>query len=276
LLLSPSTTPPRLADRWRQLQLGTLPAWNDFLRGIGYDGRGVDTLGTLLAIGWIMREDAAPTQLDADVIADQLHNLLREDRAERAKSFDRFMHYLLGMSVDPMRKGEWRTLLELVKLAAGYGATPEAERRVESDAMRYAATDDQAIDAQRQLSRLGIRIGRDEDGERTFLLGHLEALAAIDHAALQVVFGSRLLDLGPGAGDERDETRPGDTQVSFPREGTTSSPKSYCGPSTLAAHPAKGVANSFALFRANIGMVPFGVTGWDVYLNEFVAFLPAK
>lgn len=162
----------RLADRWKQLQLETLPAWDGFLRAIGYDGRGVDTLGTLLAIGWIMREDAAPTQSDADVIADQLHNLLREDRAERAKSFDRFMHYLLGMSVDPMRKGEWRTLLELVKLAAGYGATPDAERRVESDAMRYAATDDQAIDAQRQLSRLGIRIGKDEDGERTFLLAY--------------------------------------------------------------------------------------------------------
>jgi hypothetical protein len=106
------------------------------------------------------------------VIADQLHNLLREDRAERAKSFDRFMSYLLGMSVDPMRKGEWRTLLELVKLAAGYGATPEAERRVESDAMRYAATDDQAIDAQRQLSRLGIRIDKDQDGERTFLFAY--------------------------------------------------------------------------------------------------------
>jgi hypothetical protein len=162
----------RLADRWKQLQLETLPAWDSFLRAVGYDGRGVDTLGTLMAIAWIMREDAAPTQSDADVIADQLHTLLREETAERAASFDRFLHYLLGLSVDPMRKGEWRTLLELVKLAAGYGSTPEAERRVESDAMRYAATDDQAIDAQRQLSRLGIRISKDEDGERTFLIAY--------------------------------------------------------------------------------------------------------
>jgi hypothetical protein len=163
----------RLADRWKQLQLETLPAWDSFLRAIGYDGRGVDTLGTLLAIAWIMREDAAPTQSDADVIADQLHALHREETAERAASFDRFLQYLLGLSVDPMRKGEWRTLLELVKLAAGYGSTPEGELVVESDAVRRADSDEPAIvDARRQLSRLGIRIGKDADGERTFLIAY--------------------------------------------------------------------------------------------------------
>jgi hypothetical protein len=168
----------RLADRWKQIQLETLPAWEGFLRDIGYDGRGADTLGTLLALAWIMREDRAPTQSDADAIADQLHTLLREERAERTASYDRFLQYLLALSVDPMRKGEWRTILELIKLYAGYGSTPEAERRVESDAMRYAATDDQAIDAGRQLSRLGIRIGRDDNGDRTLLIAYQSPVLA--------------------------------------------------------------------------------------------------
>lgn len=168
----------RLADRWKQLQLETLPAWDGFLREIGYDGRGVETLGTLLALSWILREDRAPTQSDADVIADQLHLLLREEREERAASFDRFLAYLLGLSVDPMRKGEWRTLLELVQLAAGYGKTPEALRRTEANAQQSAATDDDAIDAQRQLSRMGIKIGRDADGERIFLVANQSPVLA--------------------------------------------------------------------------------------------------
>lgn len=162
----------RLADNWTKLQLETLPAWDGFLREVGFDGRGVDTYGTLLSIAWILREDRAPTQADVDAIADQLAMLQREERSERTPSYERFLQYLFGVSCDPMRKGEWRTLLELIKLGGGYGSTAESERRVESDAMRYAASDEAAIDAQRQLSRLGIRFGKDDNGERLLLIAY--------------------------------------------------------------------------------------------------------
>jgi hypothetical protein len=169
----------RLADHWKRLQLEVLPAWDGYLTEIGYDGRGVDTVGTLLAIAWVLCHDGAPTQNDVDVIADELNAMLREERSDRQKSFDRLLGYLLGLSVDPLRKGEWRTLLELLKQAAGYGATPEAERRVESEAARIAKSDDAAIDAQRQLSRLGLRIGRDADtGDRVLLIANHSTVLA--------------------------------------------------------------------------------------------------
>jgi hypothetical protein len=153
----------RLADGWKRLQLEVMPAWDDCLRDIGYDGRGADTLGTLLSIAWLLREDRAPTQGDMDLIAADLRAMLQEEQHERQPGYQRFLDHLLGLSVDPLRKGEWRTLLELVKLAAGYGMTPEAERRVPSEAARIAKSDDAAIDAQRQLSRLGMKIGTDSE-----------------------------------------------------------------------------------------------------------------
>ena len=168
----------RIADRWTQLQLETLPAWDALLREIGFDGRGVDTIGTLLSLAWLLCEDRAPTRSDAEWIADDLSTLLREDRAERSPTYDRFLQHVLSLPVDPMRKGEWRTMLELTKLAGGWGMTAATERRTEENASDTAKLDDAAIDAQRQLSRMGIRIMRDDQGERTFVIAHQSSVLA--------------------------------------------------------------------------------------------------
>lgn len=197
----------RLADGWKRLQLDVLPVWHELLLGVGFDGRGADTVGTLLAIAWVMLEDDAPTQSDVDWIANDLHALLRDERAERSRSYESFLSHVFGLSIDPMRKGEWRTVLEMLKQAGGYGVTADAERRVESDAMRYAATDDAAIDAARQLSRLGLRIVKDDaTGERYLVVAHqspvlAEMLRGTQWAGLpgRASPWARLLGRAPGA-----------------------------------------------------------------------------
>jgi hypothetical protein len=152
----------RLADGWPRLQLQVQPAWLELLRGHGFDGRGANTLGTLLSIAWVMLHDSAPTQSDLDAIADDLTSLLDEERYERMASYERFLSHLFGLSIDPMRKGEWRTILEVIKEAAGYGRTELASQRVESEAIRTMASDLEAQDAQRQLSRIGIKIHQEK------------------------------------------------------------------------------------------------------------------
>jgi hypothetical protein len=153
----------RLADGWKRLQLEILPAWGEALQDLGYDGRGIDTLGTLLAIAWVLREDGALTRGAVDGIAADLEQMQQSDRAERQPSYQRFLDHVLGISVDPMRKGEWRTVLELVSQAAGYGVTAEARSRVPQEAARIAGSDEGAKDAQRQLSRIGMRVGADPE-----------------------------------------------------------------------------------------------------------------
>jgi hypothetical protein len=153
----------RLADSWKRLQLDVLPAWDTMLRDFGFDGRGADTVATLLAIAWVLREDRALTQWDVDAIAADLTELRDEARAERQPSYQRFLDHLLGLASDPLRKGEWRTVLETVQTGGGYGTTPEELKKLPSDAARHARNDPAAIDAQRQLSRIGLRIGADRE-----------------------------------------------------------------------------------------------------------------
>lgn len=197
----------RLADMWPRLQLEILPAWRRHLRAFGFDGRGTDTLGTLLGCAWVLLHDDAPTLGDSERFAADLETMLQEERADRLPSYERFLQHLFGISVDPMRKGEWRTLLELIKLAAGYGVTELANARVESEARRTAASDPDAQDAQRQLSRLGIRIEQDlETGDVLLTIAnHAPVLAELlKGTPWQASPGlgspwSRLLARAPGA-----------------------------------------------------------------------------
>lgn len=158
----------RMADHFERLQEDVLPAYRDTLISHGWDGRGADTIGTLLACASVLREDRHAIEADMELIGTDLMSVLELQRAEEAPDWQMVIYHLCDSLIDPWRGGERRPIGELLRVAAGYGAPPvvaspslsigRPELRSEGEAASFAATDEAAREAAKALSAFGVRL----------------------------------------------------------------------------------------------------------------------
>jgi hypothetical protein len=158
----------RMADNFERLQADVLPAYRDALISHGWDGRGADTVGTLLACASVLREDRHALEADMELIGTDLMSVLEQQRHEEAPDWQMVIYHLCDSLIDPWRGGERRPIGELLRVAAGYGAPPIAappslsigrpDLRTDGEAASFASTDEAAREAAKALAAFGVRL----------------------------------------------------------------------------------------------------------------------
>jgi hypothetical protein len=176
----------RLADAWPMLP-ARLDAWRRALIERGYDARGADQFGTLLACADLALNDAEP---DSDSLDDLAGRLVRSTAAERADELADWQHCLqrLASSICPgFRSGAQMTVGTVIAQAAGRRMMRDSET---GDDTR-APTPQEQGDAAAMLATIGLRVlqavpVRDEAGQ---VVGYREMLAVANaHAGLNALF----------------------------------------------------------------------------------------
>lgn len=132
----------RLALHFRRLVDQVLPDIRAHLtsEALGFDARQADTIGTLLAIGWVMQTDQPFGQEDLGDLFDELRELLAEHQVDEKPDQQRCLDHLLASQVDVFRRGERTGIGTLLLRASGLVVTDKAE------------------EASRELSGAGLRI----------------------------------------------------------------------------------------------------------------------
>lgn len=192
----------RMIDRWPDLQGRALPLWRAALMRAGWDGRGADLYGTLLAGADVALHDATPADFLADLVA-ELEETRLAHLADEVPEWRRLLDHLAATVVDPYRRGERQPLGALMLSSAGYGWGAVArEDGIQDPADRSegqaeaAAGEHDAVTAANALASLGVRIDYrefdDEPYERRWLL------IANCHPALSEVFKGTRWQSPPG------------------------------------------------------------------------------
>jgi hypothetical protein len=153
----------RLADEYPRLMREVLPGWRALLIENGWDSRGADTYGIVLACAWIMLRDDAPDQDSYELLRGDLDALAEAHKALELSTDQLVLALLLGHKVDFYRRGEIRTIGEWLAEACGWGRSDPADdsypppdsadetiNRTEKEAQRAA----ERLDARKALAML--------------------------------------------------------------------------------------------------------------------------
>lgn len=164
----------RMVDHWDRLQT-VLAAYKTALIKRGWDSRGADTFGTLLACASVLLEDDAyPDHLLEGEAGAELEATLQLHRQEELPDHSHMINHIRGSVADPYRAGERKPIGEVIRQAAGFGLIQlgaqqelgllsEPKKRSEEDAQHFAERDDGALEAQRTLMGYGMKVVGETD-----------------------------------------------------------------------------------------------------------------
>jgi hypothetical protein len=154
----------RMLDNWERLQREVLPRWRDQLILAGWESRGADLYGTLLACGDVALHDETPADEVQDLIG-RLEELRQQHKGDEPPEWRGCSDHLMAQPHDPYRRGERQQIGALMLQGTGYGrgevaaeGLVDGSRRSVGEATRYAQTDHNAGDALNALALVGIRI----------------------------------------------------------------------------------------------------------------------
>ena len=167
----------RMADRWADLP-GAMETWREALLAAGYDSRGCDQFGTLLACADLALHDEA---VDGDTLAAIVRRLVdttSDERADELADWARCLEHLVTSAAPTVPGKPPQTVGTLIAMAAARRVVrdPETgESRRPDPSVQQAAAD--------QLAAIGVRVmPASEAGAR-------EALAvANSHTGLNSLF----------------------------------------------------------------------------------------
>lgn len=160
----------RMADRWPALSQGerpTLELWRSALRAHGYDARGADQFGTLLACADAALYDDPPSEDTLAATCERLAASTHDERQDELADWQRCLGHLCSTVAANWRSGEQRMIGTLIAQAAGRPVTGESEP---SQLERDHAND--------VLASYGVRV----------LVDDREVAIANDHAGLAGVY----------------------------------------------------------------------------------------
>jgi hypothetical protein len=154
----------RAIEQWGRFRATVLPRWREALMRAGWDSRGADLYGTLLAAGCVALHDETPADEMADLIA-QLEGARLQHKAEETPEWRRCADHSLGVHAEPFRRGERRLIGSMLLEGTGYGrgdvstaGLVDPSRRSPEEAGRIAGDDHNALDALNGLAAIGIRV----------------------------------------------------------------------------------------------------------------------
>lgn len=145
----------RMCDTWADWP-ARLDTWREALVAVGYDARGADQYGTLLAAADLALHDAAP---DSDSIAElvgQLQHAARIERAEEMPDWARCLQHITSSRADHWRNGEKLTFGTLVAIASNRAVMRPSGVEAGGDPMRPDQSDRTL--AQDVLASYGLRV----------------------------------------------------------------------------------------------------------------------
>jgi hypothetical protein len=153
----------RLADHFSRFMTVVLPMWRDRLAMAGWDARGCDLYGTLLAAADVALNDETPADEIDDLVA-TLEPIRQRHLADQQPEFRRCTDYLLALMIAPWRAGEWHGVGNIVVRASGFAEPKDALNGAGDPLMRSdaeaetRAMDDYATAAADALTKYGIKI----------------------------------------------------------------------------------------------------------------------
>src|SRR5262245_42735933 len=143
----------RMLDQWPRLIGEVLPTWKRALLEAGWDRRGADTLGTLMACLDVLLHDHKDAAWIQKIIR-QFEPLHSEVTADQVAEWRRLLDYILSCIVDdphPSRVHQKTTVGALIRRMLGHG-----------DGMTDAKADvggtDWIISADRRLQQFGLKV----------------------------------------------------------------------------------------------------------------------
>jgi hypothetical protein len=187
----------RMVDNFSRLIAEVQPDYLAALLARGWEPRGADTIGTLLACASVLRRDQHDVQADIEEFETDLNAMRESQKIEEAPDYLRCIDHLLDSQIAPTRGGELRPIGELIRVAAGYGlpqvsaplqGTMPAHGRDARDALLYADQDEHAREAARALGAYGIKVVLMPDDGRRDLAARRMVAVANTGAGLQQLF----------------------------------------------------------------------------------------
>jgi hypothetical protein len=159
----------RMLDRWVDFRTRAMPRWRAELLKAGWDGRGADCYGTLLALSEVLLEDELA---DASVarLVEMLEETRVDHRGEEVPTWRSALDHELGSMIDLARYGQRAGIGTLLLRGAGYGdgavalamGVRDPATRSEAEA-RAMADSSEAVEARNYLGQAGVRIVDDAE-----------------------------------------------------------------------------------------------------------------
>ncbi len=166
----------RIADMWPLLP-DRFTTWREALLAAGYDARGGDQFGTLLACADVLLHDTAPSGDEIAAILDPLVANAVHERAEEMPDWQRCLTHLTTTIANAWRGGEQSTVGTLIARAAGRHIERAAPGQ---QALNGLPSEEEQMAAQDVLAGYGLRVER---------LGEVGWLAVANvHTALAGVY----------------------------------------------------------------------------------------
>jgi hypothetical protein len=106
----------RVADTW-ELWEERLDIWREALLAVGYDSRGADQFGTLLAAADLALHDSPPHSDSIDELVGRLAQAATIERAEEMPDWQRCLQHITSSRADHWRNGEKLTFGTLIAIA---------------------------------------------------------------------------------------------------------------------------------------------------------------
>lgn len=175
----------RMADRWQEWP-ARYDAWREPLLALGYDSRGADQFGTLLAAADLALHDHPPDSDSLQDITAELASTAAADRAEEMPDWARCLQHITTSLAQQWRGGEQRTVGTLVAIAANRAVLRDPTTQ-EPGPVRPAR--EQRQEAQDALATYGLRveIARKVDGSPELdAEGEWEGALAVANAHAQL------------------------------------------------------------------------------------------
>lgn len=148
----------RVADMWPQLD-ARLEIWRDALLRVGYDARGADQYGTLLACADVALHDDPPDSDSIDVLLADLVAGASTDRADEMPDWQQCLTHLTTTIAQSYKGGEMRSIGTLIAYAAGAPVIIDPD-----NGERIVAGKEDQDKSNEALSNYGLRVVREEDG----------------------------------------------------------------------------------------------------------------
>jgi hypothetical protein len=117
----------RLFDHYERLMNEVLPAVRAVLLEWGWDQRGADTYGTVLACAWVAFSDSTPNELDLAEYQADFDGLAEARRSDEIPTWRKVLSALWAWQVDAWKGGQTRLLGEHAAEAFGWGRGDPAE-----------------------------------------------------------------------------------------------------------------------------------------------------
>lgn len=179
----------RLADGWHQLQ-DRLDTWRGALLAAGYDARGADQFGTLLACADVALHDHAPDTDTLDELVSELAQTTRAERAEEVPDWARCLQHIITTMPPVGGLREQRTLGTWLAIAANRAVLRD---ELDGKLVERRPTRQEREQAQDVLAASGMRfeLAKRTDGSPELdPAGEWEGTLAVanSHAQLQAVF----------------------------------------------------------------------------------------